>query len=117
MPSNDIEKLTEHIRNFVEAREWSQFQTPKDLALPLALEAAEVLEHFQWKNGPEVDEYLQKNKEEVSDELADVFIYLLEICHYLDIDIIDAAYKKMKKNAKKYPVEKAKGRLVKYTEL
>lgn len=117
MPSKDIQNLTQHIRDFVHERDWEQFQNIKDLALSLSLEAAEVLEHFQWKNGPQVDEYVQSNKEELSDELADVFVYILEMCFYLDIDIIDAAYKKMEKNAKKYPVEKSKGTIKKYTHL
>ena len=114
---SEIEKLSKKIRKFNKDRDWEQFHNPKDFALSLSLEAAEVLEHFQWKNGKEVDEYVKNNKEEIADEIADVFVYLLELCNILGIDIIKATNKKMAKNAKKYPIQKAKGRSDKYNKL
>ncbi len=87
------------------------------MALGLVLEAAEVLEHMQWKQGQELQEYLTAHKQEVGDELADVLYWILLISHDLDIDIVKAAESKMKQNETKYPVEKAKGKATKYTEL
>lgn len=115
--SEEIKKLTERIIKFRDARDWKQFHNPKDLAISLVLESTEVLEHFQWKSKDEMDEYVKKNKEEIADELADVFNYLLLIAHDLGIDLIEAEKKKIEKSEKKYPVEKAKGRHTKYNKL
>ena len=114
---SDIKKLIEQIVNFIDERDWGNFQTPKDLAISITLEAAELLEHFQWRSPEEIEVYAKKNKEEIGDELADVFVYLLELSHILQIDLIEAAKQKIKKNAKKYPVEKSRGRHIKYTKL
>lgn len=114
---NQIKKLTERIIRFRDARDWKQFHKPKDLAVSLSLEAAEVLEHFQWKNEDEIGEYVKTHKEEIADELADVLNYLLIIAHDLDIDIIEAENRKVSKNEAKYPVEKARGNAKKYIEL
>lgn len=111
-----IEKLTKRIINFRDARDWKQFHNPKDVALSLSLEAAEVLEHFQWRNGAELDEYIEKNKEHLGDELADVLYWILLMSHDLNIDISEAISRKMDKNEEKYAVEKAKGNHKKYTE-
>lgn len=113
---SDLKSLTEKIVAFIEERDWQKWQKPKDLAISLSLEAAEVLEHFQWKNEEEVKKYLKKHKEDLSDELADVFIYLLELARTTKINLVEAVEKKMIKNAIKYPVEKAKGNNKKYTE-
>lgn len=112
-----IEDLTNRIIAFRDARDWKQFHNPKDCAISLALEAAEVLEHFQWKNKEEMEVYVKTNKAEISEELADVLYWVLLISKDLDIDVLDALDKKMKKNEDKYPVEKAKGKHTKYTEL
>ena len=112
-----IKDLTERILAFRNARDWKQFHNPKDVALSLVLEAAEVMEHFQWKNKEEIEKYAKSHKEEISEELADVFNWVLLLSHDLGIDITAAAKKKIKKNEKKYPIEKAKGRHNKYTEL
>ena len=114
---SDIQKLTERILEFRDSRNWKQFHNPKDMALSLVLEAAEVLEHFQWKNGEELTEYLKTNKAEISDELMDVLYWVLNMCSYLDIDIPEAFERKMQKNEAKYPVDKARGRKGKYTQL
>ena len=113
----DIKKLTEEIVKFRDARDWKQFHNPKDCAISLSLEAAEVLEHFQWKTNAEIEEYLKDHKEHIADELADVLYWVLLMSHDLNIDIIDASYKKMEENNKKYSVEKAKGKHTKYNKL
>ena len=115
MPS--IKTLTGKIISFRNARDWAQFHNPKDVTISLALEAAELLEHFQWKNPKEIEKYVKTNKSEISDEIADVLYYLLLLSHDLKIDPLKALAGKMKKNAKKYPVAKAKGRHTKYTGL
>lgn len=114
---SDIKNLTKRIIDFRDARDWKQFHNPKDVALSLSLEAAEVLEHFQWKNGQELDEYVQTHKEHIGEELADVLYWVLLMSNDLDIDIAEALSKKMDQNAEKYSVEKAKGNHKKYTEL
>lgn len=113
----DIKEITKKLIEFREARDWKQFHKPKDLAVSLSLEASEVLEHFQWKSEKEVEEYIKTNKDEIGEELADVFNWVLIISHDLGIDITAASTKKIQKNATKYPVEKAKGRSVKYNKL
>jgi len=114
---SDIKHITEKIRKFRDERDWGQFHNHKDVALSLVLEASEVLEHFQWKSAEEVKAHGKENKEELADELADVAIYLLELADNLGIDLSNAIEKKMKKNALKYPVEKAKGKHTKYNKL
>lgn len=118
MTSKDhIEELRSRIIAFRDARDWKQFNTPKDMALSLVLESAELLEHFQWKTGQEIDAYLTTHKDSVGEELADVLYWVLLISHDLGIDPFEALEKKMVKNEAKYPVDKAKGTHAKYTEL
>jgi len=112
-----FKKLTDKIVAFRDARDWKQFHNPKDMALSLSLEASEVLEHFQWKSPEEIEEYLKKNKTEVGKELADVLYWVLLMSHDLGIDIDKISEIKLKENAKKYPIKKAKGKKNKYTEL
>jgi NTP pyrophosphatase (non-canonical NTP hydrolase) len=114
---SQIKSLTAKIKEFRDARDWKQFHNHKDLALSLVLEASEVLEHFQWKSPQEVEEHGKNNKEELADELADVAMYLFELADNLKIDLPKAMLNKMKKNALKYPVNKAKGRHTKYNKL
>lgn len=113
---SDIKDLTDIIVDFNVKRDWKQFHNPKDLALSLTLEAAEVLELFQWKSSNEIDEFIKKNKKEVSKELADTLYWVLLMSHYLNIDIAKALRSKMKENIKKYPVKKARARHNKYTD-
>lgn len=113
----NIDELTAGIIAFRDARDWAQFHNPKDVAISLSLEAAELLEHFQWKNPEEIKKHLKTHKLEVSEELADVLYWVLLLGHDLKIDVPDALTKKLRKNAKKYPVAKAKGRHTKYTGL
>ncbi|MFZ2189998.1 MAG: nucleotide pyrophosphohydrolase [Candidatus Magasanikiibacteriota bacterium] len=114
---NNIEELTQKIIKFRDERDWSQFHTPKNLAISLSLEASEVLEHFQWKTDEEINEYITTHKEHIADELGDVFNYLLLLANRADVDILKAAENKLKKNEEKYPVDKAKGNAKKYNEL
>jgi dCTP diphosphatase len=114
---SDIKSITAKIKKFRDARDWKQFHNHKDVALSLLLEASEVLEHFQWKSPKEVEKHGKECKDELSDELADVAMYLFELCDNLGIDLSKAMFNKMKKNALKYPVHKAKGRHTKYNKL
>tara|TARA_B100002003_G_scaffold163604_1_gene151846 strand:- start:86 stop:478 length:393 start_codon:yes stop_codon:yes gene_type:complete len=114
---SDIKKLIGEISNFRDVRDWKQFHNPKDCAISLSLEASEVLEHFQWKNPEEIKKYVETNKDEVSEELADVLYWVLLISHDLNIDIVKEFEKKMEKNEGKYPTEKAKGKHTKYNKL
>lgn len=114
---SDIKDLTDKIIKFRDERNWKQFHKPKDLAISLALESAEVLEHFQWKSEKEVEDYVKSHKDEIGEEIADVFIYLMYISYGLDIDVKEAVEKKIIKNGKKYPVEKAKDTAKKYNQL
>jgi len=114
---SEIKSLTAKIKAFRDARDWKQFHNHKDVALSLVLEAAEVLEHFQWKSPKEVEQHGKEYKNELADELADVAMYLFELSDNLGIDLGKAMVNKMKKNALKYPVHKAKGRHTKYNKL
>ena len=113
----NIKQLVERIIRFRDARDWKQFHNPKDVAISLSLEAAEVLEHFQWKSKEEIEEYIKTNKKHIGEELADVLYWVLLMSHDLSIDILQALDNKLRINEAKYPVEKAKGRHAKYNKL
>ncbi len=114
MSLNEIQKKAVHFRD---ARDWKQFHNPKDMALSLVLEAAEVMEHFQWKNVKEMDKYIRSNKSEIADELADVLYWVVTMSSDINIDLSKAFERKMKKNEEKYPVTKSKGKHTKYNML
>lgn len=107
---SDIKNLTKKVIKFRDDRDWKQFHNPKDLSISLALEAAEVLEHFQWKSPEEIKKYVKTNKEDLADELSDVLKYLLMLSYELKIDLVKSVPEKMKKDAKKYPVKKYRGK-------
>lgn len=109
-----FDKIKEIVKKFRDDREWSQFHNPKDLAISLSIEAAELLECFQWKSSAEAE---KNNYQDIKYEMADVAIYLLLMCDKMEINLLDAIEEKMKLNEKKYPVEKAKGCSKKYNEL
>ena len=109
-----FDKIKENVKKFRDDREWSQFHNPKDLAISLSLEAAELLECFQWKSSAEAE---KNNYQDIKYEIADVAVYLLLICDKMGINLLDAVEEKMKLNEKKYPVEKARGCSKKYNEL
>ena len=113
----DTNELTKRIIAFRDARDWKQFHNPKDVALSLVLEAGEVMEHFQWKNKEEIEKYVETNKVEIGEELADVLYWVLLMSHDLKIDVLDALEKKIEKNEGRYPVEKARGKHTKYNKL
>src|SRR3989344_2991108 len=114
----DIKELQKEVIAFRDARNWKQFHNQKDMALSLTLEAAEVLEHFQWKaTKADIDKYVKAHKKEIGEELADVLYWILAMSHDLGIDLEKAFEKKMKKNAQKYPVKDRKGKHTKYTNL
>lgn len=114
---SSLEDLTQLMLQFRDERQWAQFHNPKDVALSLTLEAAELLELMQWKCGPELLEHLKVNRELLADELADVLGWVLVLAHDQGIDLGVAVKEKLIKNAAKYPVEKARGVAKKYTEL
>ena len=114
---DDVEEITAKLLKFRDDRDWAQFHNPKDLAISLLLEAAEVLEHFQWKSVEEMSSYTKANKKEISKELADVLYWVLLMSNDMDIDIKKALENKMKENNKKYPIAKAKGNHTKYHKL
>ena len=103
-----MDELKNKLIKFQKERDWKKFHTPENLAKSISIEAAELLEHFQWGK-----EY---NLEEVSEELADVLIYCIYMVDSLNLDINEIILNKMEKNAKKYPVDKSKGNAKKYTE-
>lgn len=108
---NDIEEIIEKLIRFRDERDWAQFHNPKDLALALNIEAGELLENFLWKASEQAD------REKVKEELADVLAYALLIAEKYQFDIKEILLEKIKKNAEKYPVEKAKGTAKKYSDL
>ncbi len=119
--SPTLAELTEQLVAFRDARDWAQFHTLKNLLLSLSLEAAELLELAQWKTDAELDAQLAAGDEQLrarlEEECADVLLYLLLIAEKADIDLAAAAAHKIRRNAEKYPVEKARGRAQKYHEL
>lgn len=113
----NLEELTRQIVEFRDERDWKQFHNPKDVAVSLVLEATEVLELFQWKNGAEVAATAQARRQDLADELSDVLYHTLLMAHDLGIDLATALPDKLRKSALKYPVDKARGSSRKYTEL
>ena len=114
---NRYDSVLEKIRKFRDDRDWMQFHHPKDMATGLAIEAAELMELFLWKSEQEQAELVETKREQIEEELADIGMFLLELADNLDVDLWAAIEAKIEKNAEKYPVEKSKGRNVKYTEL
>ena len=114
---NEIDNLRNQLRTFAADRDWDQFHSPKNLASALAVEAAELLENFQWLTEAESQQLQPEALAAVRAEVADVLLYLIRISDKLGIDLIAAANAKIVLNAKKYPVDKARGNSKKYTEL
>lgn len=104
-----MEELKKELIKFQTERDWKKFHTPENLAKSISIEAAELLEHFQWQKDYDVDE--------VADELADVLIYCFYMADSLDLDVKEIIFNKMEKNAVKYPIEKSKGVATKYDSL
>lgn len=104
-----MEEIISEIRKFNQERDWDQFHSPENLAKSISIEAGELLECFQWNN--------DFNKEEVYEELADVFTYCFQMADKLGVDPKEIVLKKLEKTKKKYPVDKAKGKSTKYDKL
>ncbi len=116
-PVSELADLRARLQRFASARDWQPFHTPKNLAAALAVEAAELLEHFQWLTPEQSARLPRAARAEVAAEIADVLLYLLRLADVLDIDPVTAARRKLRANARKYPVAKARGRATKYNRL
>ena len=104
-----IQQLKDVVAQFAEQRDWEQFHTPKNLSMSIAIEAAELMEHFQWVRPGEVEAFDTAKKVEIGEELADVVSYCLAFASTMDIDVAAALEHKMARNREKYPAEKFKG--------
>jgi len=106
-PSSDgLDDLRERLRRFAAERDWEQFHTPKNLAMSVAIEAAEIMEHFQWLTAAQSASLDAAVRHEVALEIADVLLYLVRLADVLDIDMLAAAREKIGLNAQKYPVRR-----------
>jgi NTP pyrophosphatase (non-canonical NTP hydrolase) len=119
MPSkpDSLKTLSAQLARFAAARDWDQFHNPKNLAMALAGEAGEVLEHFQWLTPDQAANLPAATRAEVALECADVLLFLLRLAAKLDIDLAAAARKKMVLNARKYPIARSRGKATKYNRL
>jgi NTP pyrophosphatase (non-canonical NTP hydrolase) len=116
-PPDPLLALRDELRRFAADRDWEQFHSPKNLAAALAVEAAELLEPFQWLTEEESRRLTPEQAAAVREEMADVLLYLVRLADKLGVDLGEAAREKMRRNAEKYPVEKARGSSRKYSEL
>lgn len=114
--SDSLEQLRTRINTFVKERDWDQFHSPKNLAMAMIVEAAELVEHFQWDTLEESHQLSPEKREQVGHELADTFVYLLRIAEVCGIDLLEVANQKIDLNAQKYPADKCRGSNAKYTE-
>lgn len=112
----DIKIIQERLREFASARDWERFHSPKNLAIALSVESAELLEHFQWLTQEESRELSDEKTQAVSHELADVMIYVARLADVLEIDLGAAIQEKLAINEAKYPAERVRGSAKKYTE-
>jgi NTP pyrophosphatase (non-canonical NTP hydrolase) len=116
MKTHSIEQLAKHLRRFAAERDWEQFHSPKNLAMALSVEVAEIVEHFQWLTEPQSRELDAAKRAEVEQELADALIYLVRLADQLQIDLLEAAGRKLALNEAKYPAEQVRGSARKYSE-
>lgn len=114
--SSDLLTLRGKLRAFAEARDWDQFHSPKNLNMALMVEVAELMEHFQWLTEEQSGNLSPDKKTVVAEELADILLYLIRLADKLDVDLNDAALRKLEKNALKYPADKVRGSAKKYSE-
>ena len=112
-----LDEIKKKIKLFVQARDWEKFHSPKNISMSIAIEAAELMEHFQWLTVEQSKKMLKdKNRrEEIEDELADIAIYVLDFCNVSGVNIDKAILRKLEKSSKKYPVHLVKGKADKYT--
>jgi NTP pyrophosphatase (non-canonical NTP hydrolase) len=112
-----LRRLRERLRVFASVRDWTQFHSPKNLAIALSVEAAELLEHFQWISDKDSLSMPSAKIGKIEEEMADVFLYLIRLADILNVDLVQAADRKIEANSQKYPIEKSRGHAKKYTEL
>jgi len=117
MSDTQLAILKQTLREFADERDWNQFHSPKNLAMALSVEAAEIVEHFQWLTEAQSKNLPPPKLAQVEAELADTFIYLIRLADKLGIDLFSATQSKISSNANKYPVATARGNATKYTEL
>jgi dCTP diphosphatase len=115
-PTTDFEMLKQRLRAFARERDWGQFHSPKNLSMALSAEVGELLEHFQWLTEDQSAALPAETLKEVELEMADVLLYLICLADKLDVDLRDAALRKIELNAKKYPVDSAKGNARKHSD-
>jgi len=111
-----MKDLVKQLREFAKERDWEQFHSPKNLAMALSVEVAEVVEHFQWLTQEQSRNLGPAKLEEIRDEIADVMIFLVNLADKLGVDPIEAAKEKISKNEKNYPTHMVKGKALKYSE-
>lgn len=120
MGNNDtvqnFDELTLSLRKFAKDRDWDQFHSPKNISMALSVEVAEIVEHFQWLTEEQSQQLDDKALAEVTDEIADVQMYLIRLADKLGVDVLAAVEGKIKKNELKYPADKVRGSSKKYTE-
>ncbi len=115
--STTVESLKEKVKKFIDERDWQQYHTLKNLSMDIAIESSELMELFVWAQGSECLSILESKRQEIENEVADIAFALLDFCISAHIDLSRAMEYKIALNAKKYPIEKSKGRSSKYTEL
>ena len=115
--SDSIAELTARIRTFVAARDWQQFHNPKDMAVAIAAEAGELMQHFVWQQPDQIEKRAEEKRDEIASEIADVAILLFEMADLLDMNLGDVMEHKIARNEERYPAEKARGNNLKYNEL
>ena len=114
--SDTLISLRDALRDFAAERDWEQFHTPRNLAVALTVEAGELLEHFQWMDEAASAQLSADKRVQIGEEMADVLLYLLRLSDKLQVDLADAAWRKLQINALKYPADKVRGSSRKYTE-
>jgi dCTP diphosphatase len=114
---DSLEHLRARLAEFAAERDWDQFHNPKNLAMALAGETGELVEHFQWLTFEEAADLPRETRDAVALEAADVLLFLLRLCDKLDIDLAAAAQRKLELNAARYPIDKSRGRAIKYDKL
>ena len=115
--SDSIKEITTEIRTFCDARDWRQFHAPKELAVAIAAEAGELLQHFVWQTPEQCEQRARQRREDIAGEIADVGILLFELADNLGLDLAQVMRAKLARNELRYPVEKARGSNKKYNEL
>ena len=116
MTDHYLHQISQRLLEFARARDWEQFHAPKNLAMALAVEAGEIMEHFQWLSEEQSEQLSEDKRKEVAYEIADVFIFTMRLSQRLGIDLAPVVDEKIKINEQKYPADKVRGSAKKYTE-